>query len=124
MVKRIAWLLAIAGSIPPVSGCYQFILATLHRWRRGRNIVDPEQPRVAIVIPAWNEALVIERTIDRLFRLDYPAKRVRVYVVDDASTDNTPELLRAKAAQYPGFVYHLRREHERNHHQHEYALTA
>ena len=113
-MRALEWVLVamvLAGSLPPVSGCYQFILATLHRFRRGRSIVEPEQPRVAIVVPAWNEALVIERTIDQLFRLDYPAERVRVYVVDDASTDNTPELLRQKAAQYPGFVHHLRREH-------------
>ena len=32
------------------------------------------------------------------------------YVVDDASTDHTPEVMREKMAQYPGSVFHLRRE--------------
>jgi cellulose synthase/poly-beta-1,6-N-acetylglucosamine synthase-like glycosyltransferase len=113
-VRVLEWFLialVLAGSIPPLTGAYQFILATFHRFRRGRAVVGLEQPRVAIVIPAWNEAAVLERTIDRLFRLDYPPDRVRVYVVDDASTDDTPELLERKSREYPGFVHHLRREH-------------
>ena len=34
-----------------------------------------------------------------------------MYVVDDASTDSTPELVAEKAAEYPGLIFHLRREH-------------
>ena len=62
-----------------------------------------------MVVPAWNEAFVIGRTIDTLMSLDYPRERLRVYVVDDASTDETPDVVRAKAAKYPGRVFHLRR---------------
>ena len=53
---------------------------------------------------------MIGRTIDTLLSLDYPRERLRVYVVDDASTDETPDVVRAKAAKYPGRVFHLRRE--------------
>jgi cellulose synthase/poly-beta-1,6-N-acetylglucosamine synthase-like glycosyltransferase len=67
-------------------------------------------PRTAVLVPAWNEALVLETTIDQLMALDYPRDRLRVYVVDDASTDDTPVVLGRKAAQYPGAVVHLRRE--------------
>ena len=42
--------------------------------------------------------------------LDYPAGLLRVVVVDDGSTDDTPQVLRAKVAQYPGRVFHLRRD--------------
>ena len=31
-------------------------------------------------------------------------------MVDDASTDDTPQVIQAKAAEYPGSVFHLRRE--------------
>ncbi|HEY2636825.1 MAG TPA: glycosyltransferase family 2 protein, partial [Solirubrobacteraceae bacterium] len=72
--------------------------------------LSADPPRVAVVIPAWNEAAVIERTLDHLAALEYPKGRVRAYVVDDASTDATPALVQAKAAQYPGLVHHLRRE--------------
>lgn len=101
--------LILAGAIPLVAGCYQFALAGLHAFRR-RAPRAAFLPRVAIVIPAWNEAAVIERTLDQLMRLEYPHDRLRVYVVDDASTDGTPERVRAKAQQHAGRVFHLRRE--------------
>jgi cellulose synthase/poly-beta-1,6-N-acetylglucosamine synthase-like glycosyltransferase len=66
---------------------------------------------VAIVVPAWNEAAVIGRTLDTLMRLDYPEARLRVYVVDDASTDETPDVVLAKAGEYPDRIFHLRRDH-------------
>ena len=67
------------------------------------------EPNVAVLVPAWNEAFVIGRTIDTLVGLDYPEDRLRVYVVDDASTDETPDVALAKAAEHPGRVFHLRR---------------
>lgn len=106
------WALAalvFAGAIPPLVGCYQFALAGVHRFRR-RAAADAYWPRVALVIPAWNEGLVIGRTLDQLAALEYPAGRLRIYVVDDASTDETPEIVAGKARQYPGLIHPLRRE--------------
>ena len=70
----------------------------------------PYFPRTAILVPAWNEAAVIGASIDRLMQLDYPPEALRVFVVDDASTDDTPDVIKAKAVQYPGQVVHLRRD--------------
>ena len=69
-----------------------------------------DDQRVLIMIPAWNEAAVIGASIDRLMSLEYPKNALRVFLVDDASTDETPQVAAAKAAQYPGQVIHLRRE--------------
>jgi cellulose synthase/poly-beta-1,6-N-acetylglucosamine synthase-like glycosyltransferase len=100
----------LAGAIPPVVGVYTFALASLHAWRVRREPVAPLFPRVAIVVPAWNEAAVLGRTLDRLAALEYPREALRVYVVDDASTDGTPALVHGKAAEHPGLIFHLRRE--------------
>jgi len=99
----------LAGGLPLVAGCYQFALAGLHRFRRRSIGVLEHEPHVAVLVPAWNEAFVIGRTIDTLLALDYPEDRLRVYVVDDASTDETPDVVLAKAAEHPGRVFHLRR---------------
>ncbi|MDH4067068.1 MAG: glycosyltransferase family 2 protein, partial [Acidobacteriota bacterium] len=40
----------------------------------------------------------------------YPDASLRVYVVDDASTDGTPAVVLGKVAEYPGRVYHVRRD--------------
>ncbi len=51
---------------------------------------DVFQPSVAMLIPAYNEEKVIERTIRAALRSDYP--NLRVICVDDGSTDNTLEV--------------------------------
>jgi cellulose synthase/poly-beta-1,6-N-acetylglucosamine synthase-like glycosyltransferase len=45
-------------------------------------------PRVAIIVPARNEAESLPRTLPGLLRQDYPGEYI-VYVVDDRSTDGT-----------------------------------
>lgn len=102
--------LVMMGAIPLAAASYQFVLIAVHRFRNHYGRCAPHYPRTAILIPAWNEDAVIGTSIDRLVALDYPADRLRVYVVDDASTDATPEVVQAKAAEYPGQVVHLRRE--------------
>ncbi|HUC59891.1 MAG TPA: glycosyltransferase [Streptosporangiaceae bacterium] len=107
------WVLAaivIAGAVPLVVASYQFLLIGWHFRRLHYSKCAPCFPRVAILIPAWNEASVIGASIDRLIRLDYPADLLRIYVIDDASTDETPQVIAARSAQYPGRVVHLRRE--------------
>ena len=50
------------------------------------------QPRVAVLIPAYNEEKVIERTIMAVLNSDYP--NLRVIVIDDGSKDRTGEMAR------------------------------
>jgi cellulose synthase/poly-beta-1,6-N-acetylglucosamine synthase-like glycosyltransferase len=107
------WILVaavMAGAIPLVVASYQFLLIGWHFRRLHYTRCAPYFPRTAILIPAWNEAAVLGASIDRLMRLEYPRDRLRVFVIDDASTDETPQVVAAKAAQYPGSVVHLRRE--------------
>ncbi|KAB1648463.1 glycosyltransferase family 2 protein [Pseudoclavibacter endophyticus] len=103
-------LFALIGAVPSLTMALQFVLVPFHAVANHYRRAAPYYPNVAVVVPAWNEAAVIGASIDRLMALDYPSDRVRVYVVDDASTDETPDVVRAKAVQYPGAVFHLRRE--------------
>jgi cellulose synthase/poly-beta-1,6-N-acetylglucosamine synthase-like glycosyltransferase len=107
------WALAalvIAGALPLVVASYQFLLAGLHVRRLHYGACAPVFPRTAVLVPAWNEAAVIGASVDRLMGLEYPPGRLRVYIIDDASTDATPQVARSKAEQYPGAVFHLRRQ--------------
>jgi peptidoglycan-N-acetylglucosamine deacetylase len=49
-------------------------------------------PRVAVLVPAYNEEKVIERTIRGVLGSNYP--HLRVIVIDDGSTDRTLEAAR------------------------------
>lgn len=98
------------GVAPALGGLYQYLLLPVHAWRNHLRDAAPYLPNVAVLIPAWNEGAVLTASVGRLMRLQYPAERLRVYVVDDASTDDTPDVVRALAERYPGRVVHLRRE--------------
>ncbi|MGH3547690.1 MAG: glycosyltransferase family 2 protein [Pseudonocardiaceae bacterium] len=65
--------------------------------RSPREHAPIEQPELVfwIVIPALNEERVISRTVQAALALDAPPTPVRVLVVDDASTDATPDALAA-----------------------------
>jgi cellulose synthase/poly-beta-1,6-N-acetylglucosamine synthase-like glycosyltransferase len=107
------WLLVIpvlAAAVPLVVATYQFALVALHSRFDHYGQCAPFFPCTAVVVPAWNEGAVVGTTVDRLMQLDYPKDSLRIFVVDDASTDETPDVVLAKADQYPGNVVHLRRD--------------
>lgn len=108
--EGLALLLAMFGTVPVLVGSYQILLACAHGFRNHYGQCAPYEPRLAVLLPAWNEGAVVSASIDRLMRLEYPPESLRVYVVDDASTDDTPQVVQAKEVQYPGRVVHLRRE--------------
>lgn len=103
-------VLVVVGIVPALAGVYQYLLVPVHGLRNHLRRAAPHLPRVAVVVPAWNEGAVLAASLERLMRLEYPADRLRVYVVDDASTDDTPDVVRAKAVEHPGRIHLLRRE--------------
>jgi cellulose synthase/poly-beta-1,6-N-acetylglucosamine synthase-like glycosyltransferase len=58
-------------------------------------------PEVTCVIAAANEALSIRRKLRAITTQDYPAARLSIIVVSDASTDGTDDIVRAWAARDP-----------------------
>lgn len=58
-------------------------------------------PMVSILVPAHNEALVLERTVKALLNFDYPEDKYEVIVINDNSTDNTVEIMSQLASVYP-----------------------
>jgi len=69
------------------------LLLTLVYWRvRGDSAPQPELtrvPRVTVQLPIYNEIHVIERLIDSVALLDYPADRLQIQVLDDSSDETT-----------------------------------
>lgn len=103
-------VLALTGFIPVIAAAATFFVIPFHAWINHYKKAAPYLPRVAIIVPAWNEGAVIGASIDRLMKLDYPKEALRIYVVDDASTDDTPDVVRSREAQFPGNVFLLRRD--------------
>jgi len=54
-----------------------------------RPLRDDELPSVSIIVPAHNEAAVIDRCLNSIKAQDYPHDKLEIIVVDDGSTDGT-----------------------------------
>ena len=69
------------------------VCAVIDRVRKRKNYATPEYaPRVAVLIPAYNEEKVIVRTIRSVMMSTY--KNIRIIVIDDGSSDNTYDVAR------------------------------
>jgi glycosyltransferase involved in cell wall biosynthesis len=82
----VLWNLLLAPSLPKVTTA------------AGRNLTDP-LPLVSVVIAARDEEARIEPTVRRLFA--QAGVSLEVIVVDDRSTDATPEMLARLGTEFP-----------------------
>lgn len=57
------------------------------------------QPKVSIVIAAYNSARFVENKLRSVLALNYPREKLEVLVVSDGSTDETADLVRRFAAE-------------------------
>ncbi|MBS0241482.1 MAG: glycosyltransferase family 2 protein [Proteobacteria bacterium] len=62
-----------------------------HRSKSARRPLPTRLPSVEIVVPAHNEIAYIERKIENLAAIDYPAHLLRVTIALDGCTDGTVE---------------------------------
>lgn len=67
-----------------------------------------DAPSLTVIIPAYNEGAMVQRSIDSVARADYPADRLQIIAVDDGSTDDTWAHIEAAAARHPGRVTTMR----------------
>ena len=64
--------------------------------------LSTSEPLVTVLLPCWNAELVLERALRSV--LDDRSIPVEVIVVDDASTDRTPEIIDGWASRDPRIV--------------------
>lgn len=82
-----------------------FFLITFFENRKRIIIRDGEEkldnyPIVTIAVPAWNEGKTIEKTVHSLLSLNYPKDKLKIFLIDDGSTDNTYETMK-QFTDYP-----------------------
>ena len=104
-------------SILSIYGIHRYFLVFLY-YRYKKSAPKPKArfeklPGVVVQLPIFNEALVVNRLIEAICRLDYPKDLLEIQILDD-STDETCEITRkiAEAKRAEGF--HITRIHRTN----------
>jgi biofilm PGA synthesis N-glycosyltransferase PgaC len=60
------------------------------------------EPEVTLIVPAYNEASILDAKVNNCLSLDYPASKLKLLFITDGSTDSSAHVL----AAYPA-VHHL-----------------
>ena len=71
------------------------------------------RPKVTVIVPTYNEAGFIEKKLNNIYEQEYPKDKLEVIIVDSASDDGTPELVRKWASDHPNVNLKLIEEGER-----------
>ncbi len=94
----------IALGILAIYGLHRGHLLMLHLRHRDDHLAPHARfeenglPLVTVQLPIFNEMYVVERLLESVASLNYPADRLEIQVLDD-STDETTRIARAKVAE-------------------------
>jgi hyaluronan synthase len=107
-----AWQVLAARPILGLVVCeaLYLVLLTWH-WLRYRPFEPPargEEPMLSVVIPAFNEGPMVERSIRSVAAADYPRARLEIIVVDDGSRDDTFFHMEKLRREFPELVRLIR----------------
>ncbi len=100
------WTLAVYGTI-----LYGALVWRIWLWliyRPMAPVPDEELPTLSIIIPAYNEEALVRRAIESAAASDYPRAKLQIIAVDDGSSDDTWDQMKAAAAAVPVAVTMLR----------------
>jgi glycosyltransferase involved in cell wall biosynthesis len=98
-VRRLFWASATALGWTHVG--YPIAVALAARLRPDPVAADDVTPSATVIVAAWNEETVIDRRLENLLALDYPADRLEIVVASDASDDRTDAIVEEFAAREP-----------------------
>lgn len=92
------WLMLFYHAFLMLGGYYHSL--KYKNFKRRLNLSLEDYPLVSILIPAHNEEMVIEETIQSMIRLDYPKDKLEVLIINDYSSDQTGSIIDRYAKEY------------------------
>ncbi|HEY9692483.1 MAG TPA: glycosyltransferase [Oculatellaceae cyanobacterium] len=98
------WLMVVLTAVLTIQAIRMLIAKPLTGSING----DTDLLTLSILVPAKNESAVLPNLVHSLFRLDYPNTHLDIWIVDDGSTDATPQILQELQAQFPRLQVHRR----------------
>ncbi len=99
-------------------GMHRYQLVYMYFKYRKNKTTDPpsrfaELPKITIQLPIFNEQFVIDRLVECVCKMEYPADKLEIQVLDD-STDETVEVARAVVERYAAKGHNITYHHRTN----------
>jgi len=104
----VSWSFLFVIGVTTIIGIHAFVVV-FAKPRQPASEMHGDWPYVSLLVAAKNEEVVIGNLVKNLCSLEYPEDRYEVWIVDDNSTDSTPQLLAELAKEYDQLKV-LRRE--------------
>jgi cellulose synthase/poly-beta-1,6-N-acetylglucosamine synthase-like glycosyltransferase len=72
-----------------------FLEKRRHIVHNPENLELDSYPTVTIAVPCYNEEATIDKTVKSLLSLDYPKDKIKIFLIDDGSKDNTWNIIKS-----------------------------
>ncbi len=95
VVYVLAFSFVLLHSISDAHLIYHYLIS--FKKKKKKPVIAHDQPYVTIQLPVYNELYVVERLIDTVAAIDYPAEKLEIQVLDD-STDKTIDVIAEKVS--------------------------
>ncbi len=103
-----SFLMALGASYSLAYLMFQAVLTILW-WRyRPYPLADSPLPAVTVIIPAYNEGAMVEKSLYSVADSDYPADRLEIICIDDGSKDDTWDYIQRAQQTYPRLIKAIR----------------
>ncbi|MEM1510004.1 MAG: glycosyltransferase [Thermofilaceae archaeon] len=99
MLETLAIILATTHFMIPLT----YYLHAKTRWLPkpwDLKVDENYKPKVTVIIPTYNESKLIKEKLNNIYEQDYPKELIEIVVIDSASTDGTPKLVKEWASRH------------------------
>ena len=116
LILAIAYILPIliyvwtAYNIPILVVGVRRFLQSNQKSKKHKAVLSNNLPTMSIIVPLKNEEKVTERLLNALLQLDYPLGKKEIIIVEDGSSDRTPEICKDYVTHYPKVIKFFHRE--------------
>ncbi|RAM52469.1 MAG: glycosyltransferase family 2 protein [Hapalosiphonaceae cyanobacterium JJU2] len=95
----VSWGYLFVLGLTTIIGLHVFVLV-FARPRHSHEGIEGDYPYVSVLVAAKNEEAVIGKLVKNLCNLEYPEGKYEVWIIDDNSSDRTPQFLAELAHEY------------------------
>ncbi|MBW4616299.1 MAG: glycosyltransferase family 2 protein [Desmonostoc vinosum HA7617-LM4] len=100
VLHLVSWGTIFILGLTTILGLHALVVVSAQPGRSPKRMEEEDLPYVSVLVAAKNEEAVISKLVQNLCNLEYPNGRYEVWIVDDNSTDSTPQVLAELEQKY------------------------